>query len=255
MRRNRIQINGNTAIKIVLLLGYAAFYLSIIFTGSVNQYVHPRIIPYMIFASIVMTIIALLLFGELFCKPQSRNKSFSLLFFLVPLIMAFALPAQTFDSNARAMEGLELTDDTQVYQVEEETPEANYYERELELQDGVLVMDNANFYLALMEVYEKIEQYDGTKVELVGFVFRDSELFAENEFVPARFLMTCCVADMVPVGFLCRYEGAKELPLDSWVKVTGVIAKAQYQGNEIPIIQAEEIESAEKPQNDYVYPY
>ena len=52
------RFNINTAIKIILLLGFASFFMVTIFTGSVSLYVHPRIVPYMIFASVVMVIIA-----------------------------------------------------------------------------------------------------------------------------------------------------------------------------------------------------
>lgn len=100
-----------------------------------------------------------------------------------------------------------------------------------------------------------MDRYEGVKIEVVGFVFKDNEEFSDNEFVPARLMMVCCAADMVPVGFLCRYDKASELAADAWVKVTGTIIKAQYDGETVPCIQAETVLTTDKPANDYVYPY
>jgi len=125
----------------------------------------------------------------------------------------------------------------------------------LQLKNGVLVMSDNNFYECMNEIYSNMDKYDGVQIEVVGFVFNDNEGFLDNEFVPARMMMTCCAADMVPVGFLCRYDKASELKADAWVKVTGTIGKTQFDGETVPYIKAESVEKAEKPDVEYVYPY
>ena len=67
------RFNINIALKILLLFGFAAFFLRTVLTGSVSLYVHPRIIPYMIFAAAAMIVIAFLLFGDLFKSTGKKQ--------------------------------------------------------------------------------------------------------------------------------------------------------------------------------------
>jgi len=274
------RLNVNIALKIFLLLGFAAFFLYTIVTGSVNLYVHPRIIPYMIFASATMVVIAFLLLGDLFKSSKKKINSWSLLFYIIPLIMAFALPATSFDSSTGTLGNVQLsgienksnntvdsseTTEQTVSSTENSSENSNSSSKDttssdatnegVRLQDGVLIMTDSNFYECMNEIYNDMDKYEGVKIEVIGFVFNDNEEFSDNEFVPARLMMVCCAADMVPVGFLCRYDKASELTADTWVKVIGTIGKTQYEGETVPYIQAENVEKAEKPVNEYVYPY
>lgn len=274
------RFNINIALKILLLLGFATFFLYTIFTGSVSLYVHPRIIPYMIFASIVMTIIAFLQLSNLFKSSKKKINSWPLLFFIIPLIIAFALPAKSFNSSTGTVGNVQLsggenkTNNT-VEPSQESGPTDNLTgnnsgnsvsgsentttnetsKNGLQLQNGVLVMSDNNFYECMNEIYSNMDKYDGVQIEVVGFVFNDNEGFSDNEFVPARMMMTCCAADMVPVGFLCHYDKASGLKADAWVKVTGTIGKTQFDGETVPYIKAESVEKTEKPDVEYVYPY
>jgi len=274
------RLNVNIALKILLLLGFAAFFLYTIVTGSVNLYVHPRIIPYMIFASATMVVIAFLLLGDLFKSSKKKINSWSLLFYIIPLIMAFALPATSFDSSTGTLGNVQLsgienksnntvdsseTTEQTVSSTENSSENSNSSSKDttssdatnegVRLQDGVLIMTDSNFYECMNEIYNDMDKYEGVKIEVIGFVFNDNEEFSDNEFVPARLMMVCCAADMVPVGFLCRYDKASELTADTWVKVIGTIGKTQYEGETVPYIKAENVEKAEKPVNEYVYPY
>lgn len=269
--------NINIALKILSLMGFTYFFMYSIFTGSVNRYVHPRIIPFMIFASVAMLVIAVLLLGELFKPQKKKTNSWALLFYIIPLIMAFVLPAQSFDSNTKIVGDVQLAgnesidsnkgnlqehkpNDESGKDVTENTSKADATTNEdsnntIPLKNGVLVMDSNNFYSCMNEVYTNLDKYVGTQIEVVGFVFNDNENFKDNEFVPARLMMVCCAADMQPVGFLCRYEQASKLKSDSWVKVTGVIRKTEFEGEGVPSIEAKSVVETEKPNDDYIYPY
>jgi len=272
MKTKLHQFNVDIISKIFLLLGYATFYMYVIFTDQVRQYVHPRIVPYMIFTSIVMIIISSLLLEELLKGKKGKTNPWPLLFFMIPLIMAFVLPAKTFDSSTGMGGNFELSAGANVYRnsqgslEREEEDEENFvgsedvYEKNvseigIEFQNGVIVLDDDNFYTYLSEIYVNLDKYEGEKIEVVGFVFNDSEEFADNEFVPARLMMVCCAADMVPVGFLCRYDKARDLEKDSWVKVSGTITKSEFQGVIMPVINVTYIEKTDKPKYDYIYPY
>gem|GEM_PF-2433587 len=58
-------------------------------------------------------------------------------------------------------------------------------------------------------------------VELTGFVARWEGL-PENEIVVTRFIVSCCVADAVPIGVTVRWPEAAAFATNSWVYVKGV---------------------------------
>ena len=89
---------------------------------------------------------------------------------------------------------------------------------------------------------------------MTGFVYHDSKFMGDNEFVPARLVMSCCVADVVPGGIICKYDKADQLQNDAWITVTGKFTKGEYNGKPEPQIVIESITSAQ-PVNGYVYPY
>jgi uncharacterized repeat protein (TIGR03943 family) len=126
--------------------------------------------------------------------------------------------------------------------------------REDLLQNGILVMDNENYLTCIDAVCADLDAYDGTSIEVIGFVFRDFEGIAENEFVAARMVMVCCEDDMEPLGFLCRYENAENFKDGQWARVTGMIRKTQYEGETIPCIEVQEMEAVPPPDQEIIIP-
>lgn len=262
------RLNTAVALKIVLLLGFAAFFCMTVLTGSVRLYVHPRIIPFMLFAATAMLIIALLLGRSLF-SPVESGSFWPLLFFALPLLMALAIPPKALDpasgttgtvqliSNSAAV-GNALSEAPAFKSGSSSVPSLPQIERQspdITLQDGVLVLTSQNFYTGVSAVYEHLEDYKGARVSMVGSVFKDNDSFAVNQFVPARLMMVCCAADMQPTGLLCLYEGAPQIATDAWVKVEGVISETRFAGEVIPCILVESVTLAEAPPEPYIYPY
>lgn len=122
------------------------------------------------------------------------------------------------------------------------------------MQGDTIVISSDNFVRWMQEIYDNMSTYEGKKIQLTGFVFKD-KAYNKNEFVAARLMMSCCSADLQPVGLLCHYDKAEQLKQDSWIDVTGKIQIIDYQGEKTPVIIVESIQKTEKPKNDYVYPY
>ncbi|BAK98658.1 hypothetical protein OBV_14600 [Oscillibacter valericigenes Sjm18-20] len=122
-------------------------------------------------------------------------------------------------------------------------------------EDGSINVSDDLFYPWMSEIYSNLKQYDGTTITIKGFVYKDSETMKSNEFAPARLLMWCCSADLSPCGIICEYDKASELEEDTWVEVTGVIHIGKYQGEDEPQITVAHISSADKPKEEYVYPW
>jgi putative membrane protein len=124
----------------------------------------------------------------------------------------------------------------------------------LKLQGDTVVMDDNNFVNWVQEIYNNPSKYEGKKIEVTGFVFKDKQ-FKSNEFVPARLMMVCCAADMSPIGLLAQYNNASELRQDSWFNFSGKIVIGEFKGQQTAVIDIESAERTVKPKNEYVYPY
>ena len=121
-----------------------------------------------------------------------------------------------------------------------------------------ITVSDDDFGTWISEIYTNMQKYEGYTVVMTGFVFKDNQTFQKDEFVPARLMMTCCVADLVPTGLLCKYDKASELKAESWITVEGTlfIGQTEYEGVKYdePQITAIKITPAEAV-SGYIYPY
>jgi len=128
----------------------------------------------------------------------------------------------------------------------------------LDVPNKKITVSNDDFGLWFSEIYRNMEKYEGYTVVMTGFVFKDPEILKENEFVPARPMMSCCVADLAPAGLLCIYDKASELKAESWVTVEGTLFIGQYEYDGVkyddPQLTVTKITPAEEVEG-YVYPY
>jgi putative membrane protein len=264
-------LNFEVLLKIILLFGFSAFFFMIVIRDRLFFYVHPRNTPYVILAGIAMSSVAIFLWKELF-KPKKDQKPGFLFFFMIPLLLAFIVPARPFDINSGGYTNLNLmsrvnADRFQPFTLKdrewieafnpEPLTDAEFSAMNrpyLALEDGVITMNDNNFARWLMEIHENLDNYLGTPITLTGFVFRDQSMNSE-EFVTSRMMMVCCVADLEMVGFLGQSTDDTTFPLDTWVRATGTLTKAPYQGVTIPMIQVEVVEEVVRPRNEYVYPF
>ncbi len=274
MRNILYELNLDALVKTIILLGFALFFFLIIQSGQVLTYVHPRIVPYMYFAIIVIILMVLFSLPDL--RRRQKNVTYlPYLIFLLPLLTAFALPPQAMDTSpisfgsanagAEGSAGSRSDDsisssgsnigDSNVAD-DSQSDQYSYSGREPELQmiDGSIVLDDDNFYQWSEEIFTNMDAYAGKQIEATGFIMQNEQLI-KNDFALARLLMTCCVADTVPIGFLCRYEESENLEDHSWIKVTGNIKVMDYNGQTLPVIVIDKLEPTSKPDNEYVYPY
>lgn len=119
-------------------------------------------------------------------------------------------------------------------------------------RNGVSQIQVKNYTNVLKAVHENIDSYVGLKINFTGYVYRVLDL-QENQFVLARNMIVSSNSQTVVVGFLCECDNAKVFENDTWVNVTGEIVKGNYHGD-MPIIKITNIEHAEKPSEEYVYP-
>ncbi|PYG89051.1 putative membrane protein [Ruminiclostridium sufflavum DSM 19573] len=277
-------LNIDVVLKLIILLGFSLFFFITVQSGTIQLLVHPRIIPFLKFGIVIMIIMSLFLLKDIFKLQREKTNLYQYLFFIIPLIMAFSLPVKEINSGSVAignstgtvMSGSStarsktpdidsagsssgeniLSEDTEQKQNTDTSFMDGTEEEDSvpELKDNTVIMDDSNFVMWIDEIYSNPSKYEGKKIIVTGFVFKDKQ-FKENEFVPARMMMTCCAADMSTVGLLARYDKTSELRENRWFEFTGTIVNSEFNGDKVPVVNIESAKRIAKPQNEYVYPY
>jgi uncharacterized repeat protein (TIGR03943 family) len=124
----------------------------------------------------------------------------------------------------------------------------------LDKQARKITVSDGEFYQWIEELFVNPDKYAGYSIEMTGFVFKDPEILRPDEFVPARLVMSCCVADLLPFGMICKYEKIEELKADSWVTVEGMIHITEENGFPEPQALVTRVAPAAAIEG-YIYPY
>ena len=94
--------------------------------------------------------------------------------------------------------------------------------------------------------------FDGMEVDVVGFIYREPNMDA-NQFMVARFTMSCCVADAFAIGLPVDDESIVELADGTWIRVRGTLKSGTFNGNAVPIITPTSIDPIDTPEQPYLY--
>jgi len=135
---------------------------------------------------------------------------------------------------------------------------ADQGDEEIELPfdtDGpVVTLEDEDFGLFYIDAADNPDKYVGKRVHFKAQVHRPSN-YKDNEFVPGRFAMTCCAADIAFIGFKAYYGGAKNLKDRDWVIVEGTIGKEFYPEfeGEGPVINVDSVSLTGAAEDELVY--
>lgn len=141
---------------------------------------------------------------------------------------------------------------------ERENGEVDNSEEELsfDINANPIEITDADYALWFMDCMDNPKKYEGKTVHFLGLVYNPEDgSLKRNVFVPGRFAMTCCADDIQFLGMKCKYDLAHTLKHRSWVDFTGKIKiefAKEYRGLG-PVLYAEKVEAAEKPEDELVY--
>jgi putative membrane protein len=271
-------LNPQVFLELLCYVSFSVLLLKLTYSGKYLTYVTPRMEPYLYFTAIIMLLWAGANAFRLF-RPQNRVRVAHCFIPAIPILLlllphnplsasdlsfgaaggygyaggsSFTGPAA---QNASASVAQDRTADESpdIRLPDDASAERGFVPGEAGASALIEVEDDA-FYAWLNELYMNVDTYVGCRISVTGFVFKDPETLGADEFVPARLGMTCCAADLIPYGFICKYDGAAELESDTWVRVEGVVMKGEYAGFEEPQITVTSVEAAE-PVEGYIYPF
>ncbi len=95
--------------------------------------------------------------------------------------------------------------------------------------------------------------FEGQPADVVGFVYREPT-FGDDQFMIARFTVSCCVADANAIGVPVQWATTPDLPQGEWMRVTGTFTVGDFRGERLPILQAAAVEVVAQPDHPYLYP-
>jgi len=116
----------------------------------------------------------------------------------------------------------------------------------------VIEIGDRDYALWYRDAAEDPRKYSGKTVRFKAMTCLTRRL-PKDQFIPGRFVMTCCEADTTFMGFICKFPGCQQLQQRSWITVTATVRTAKhpiYQGQLGPILTAVSVEPAEPAQQE-----
>lgn len=252
------KIHIQTLVEIVLYFAFLIFLTLLCLKGRYKMYVTARMLPYFYFMIAVLGIWIAESLRRLF-RNGYKNKTAHTLVLLLPILF-FLLPHDLIvKSNFAAEENLEPALPGADLPGGESLPTDSFAPNfslplsGLDEEEKLIFVTDEEFGAWYTELTANGESYDGYRIRIKGFIFKNPEFMKENEFMISRLLMTCCVADVAPGGIISVYEETPSLGSGDWYTLEGRLQMEKRTGYFVPRILVDSLEAAD-PVDGYAYP-
>ncbi len=172
--------------------------------------------------------------------------------------MSFTIPAASLSSETQILSNIQVSNGNNSTKENSTTDNSIVTENDRTEDDdasinNIVIYDN-NYYSYLYKFFINPDEYIGNSIEIVGFVYKN-DIMDVDQFVVARYVMTCCAADMLMCGLICNWDNASDFESDTWVNISGVKGTDEYDGINGFCINVVSIEQTDAPLQEYIYPY
>ncbi|MDZ4766307.1 MAG: TIGR03943 family protein [Chloroflexota bacterium] len=242
-------------LKVALLIGLGAYFIYIIGSGSLTNYINERFAWLSYVAAALFIILGVFGALDLLRKPSSDDHqgmsgggalsgghaevSWTVIAIVaVPLVLGTLIPSRPL--GAEAING-QVRTSASAGAISVATFERPPLERNV--LDWLRAFNSAADYNAIA----------GQPADVIGFVYNEPT-FDPNTFMTARFTVSCCVADASAIGVPVYSASAASLPQGEWVRVQGTFAVREFRGESLPVLMASSIEVVPQPEHPYLYP-
>jgi putative membrane protein len=233
-------------VKTTLLFGLGLYFVYNIASGNLTNYINERFSWLSYIAAILFLLLAVSSVLKLLRNEHHHDHdhddhnheaiSWSMLAIVaIPLVLGTLIPSRPL--GADAMNGdfnMNAVGVTTTVSFEKPPLERN-------------VLD----WIRMFNTSDDLSLFNGQEADITGFIYRD-DTFTENQFLAARFTISCCVADAVAVGLPVAWD--ENIPSDTWVRVQGRFELGEFRGEPKPILRPTSIEIVEQPEHPYLYP-
>ena len=114
-------------------------------------------------------------------------------------------------------------------------------------------LTDSTYGIWFFDTLDTPDRYNGKEVSFLAHVAKPNG-FHEGCFVPGRHAMTCCAEDIAFLGFIAKYENAKDIKDGEWYNVTATVKYefwADYKG-EGPVLYISSITPARAPKDEII---
>lgn len=230
--------------KAALLIGLGVYFVWVIASGSLANYINERFAWLSYLAAAVFLLlgawnVALLLRGKSDSTDHHGNTMSwgTLAIVAIPLVLGTLVPSRPL--GAEAVGSISITNAAAAANVAEFTIDP--------LKRNVLD------WLRVFNSVTDFNELDGEQADLIGFIYREPT-FGDDQFMIARYSISCCVADASALGVPATWADTAALEQGQWVRVQGAFQTGSFRDNVLPILQVASIEPIEQPEHPYLYP-
>ena len=255
---------------VLILLGISIIYL--IFTNKIDFYIGKKMIKYIYISIIMISIIAIFQFKNIFTSKGNSNLKRKLLPILLTLILGVISinKQETFkhielnkdlknseiskidmaylyehEGDYNSIENTNSKDENSFNQSANKNLKTEVNINENNKQEILIVNEDNPMILEDIRVNPK--NYIGRNLEIHGFVCIESYL-NENQFIIGRNIITCCAADSKVVGIIGQYDKSYDLNENENIIVSGTIGSSTIKDNNnvshmVPTIIIEKLET------------
>lgn len=213
-QRNRVTFAQLVESLALLLLAAAVSFVTL--SGQYTLLTTPRAFVYLLIAAVMLLILAVCAACGWFAL--SARDAWRMLVAIVVPVLLIIIPLQT--APGLGLNGFDRYAGGRAIAIRRVAGALPGLRRD---QRSVTV-SNDDFGLWYDEIDHNISKYEGYTITLTGFVSRDPTLGA-GQFRLSRQLMSCCILDMSPFGFVANYKNAKNLHDREWVRIRAVITR------------------------------
>lgn len=131
------------------------------------------------------------------------------------------------------------------------------YKNREELKNDLLssskIVVKDEYYLDILDIIANdLNSFIGKELDIVGFVYKEPD-FNADQFVVARFAISCCVADSSVYGIVATTDISHPVVMDEWIRVRGIISRTNINDWDLPNLQITDIKRIDQPEDPYVY--
>ncbi|MGB3693549.1 MAG: TIGR03943 family protein [Spirulinaceae cyanobacterium] len=241
-------------LDVIVFITWGILLLKYWFTGQLKLLIHPNYFILVLCSGLILFAIGgfkakqLITSRKLARKPGDNLQHITLFppgwstgLLLVVAIVALIIPPGILGSQTALRRG--VTDSLPATKVEAQSFRATVKPEERTIIDWVRTIN----------AYPEPDYYVDQKVDVVGFVVRDSQL-GDDYLLISRFVLTCCAVDAYPVSLTVNLTASNnKYPADTWLRVKGKIVAGEVGGKRQIIVEPSSLTKVSTPKDPYAY--
>lgn len=245
--------------RFLILAIWAYAIMGLIGSGAYKAFLKP---VFGIVLGVGLFVIALFLYSEMISRGSGRYSDKEIearrslpalargMIILLPVFFLWQAGGSTLDVYAFRKRSTESA-----IKIDESIVTGKYDDYAFSGDDKTIIEDDGVFHVDILTLCSSPNFYEGKTVSVIGMIDDDEELkavYGDKYSLLFRFVITCCVADAVPVAVLIETGLNQNISLNEWYRVEGTFVTGETEEGVLPIILDAMIEPAEPPNNPYL---